>query len=71
MSVYRVKLNVWVAVEASNAKSAKAVAENAVRHAVAAAYQDEAEGIRPRFASTWELFGFQAVGTPEKVGDDE
>lgn len=71
MNTYRVRVNVWVAVEASNAKSAKAIAENAVRHAVEAAYRDEAEGIRPRFASTWELFGFQAVGTPEKVADDE
>lgn len=71
MTRYRVRVNVWVAVEATNAKSAKAIAENAVRHSVAVTYREEADAIRPRFASGWELFGFQAVGTPEKVDDDE
>lgn len=69
MNTYRVRVNVWVAVEASNAKSAKAIAENAVRRAVKEDYAGDTQG--DCYADGWELFGFQAVGTPEKVGEDE
>ena len=71
MTRYRVRVNVWVAVEASNAKEAKGVAEQGVRSAVHGVMLSDRYRHPAIFARDWRRFGFQAVGTPEKVDDDE
>ena len=69
MTSYRVRVDVWVAVEARNQAQAKAKAEQAVRLAVATAYREDIAG--SAFSDGWELYGFRALGKPEAVRDDE
>lgn len=68
MTAYRVKVIAYVVVEASSEKGAKAMAEQGVRFAVSASYRNEAY---PGWADAWERFGFQSVGKPEKITDDD
>jgi hypothetical protein len=68
MNAYRVKVESYVVVNARNEKDAKAVAELAVRHAIAKDYR---ETDLERWADGWEGFGFLATGKPAKVVNDE
>ncbi len=71
MTAYRVKVIAYVVVEATNEKSAKAKAETAVRESVRFAYK-EGSPLEHLLADGWfQHYGFQAVGKPEKVGEDE
>ena len=69
MSAYRVRVDVWVCVEARNQAQAKAKAEQAVRRAVKEDYAGDTEG--DCYADGWHLFGFRALGKPEQVKNDE
>jgi hypothetical protein len=55
-------------VNARNEKDAKAVAEVALRKAVAKDYR---ETTLDHWSEPWEGFGFLATGKPAKVVDDE
>jgi hypothetical protein len=67
---YRVKVQAFVVVPAGSAGAAKAKAEVSLRKAVRESFLTDS-GSLPLWGDEWDGFGFQAVGTPEKVGDDE
>ena len=66
---YRVCVRTWVVVEATNEKSAKARAENAVRKQMSMAYK-HGNGACDWLADDWDRYAFRAVGKAEKVEDD-
>jgi hypothetical protein len=68
VNAYRVKVESYVMVNARNEKDAKAVAEVALRKAVAKDYR---ETTLDHWSEPWEGFGFLATGKPAKVVDDE
>jgi hypothetical protein len=65
MSRYRVKVESYVVVEASNVGQAKARAELALRKAIREAYLESGD-----FADGWELYGWQAKKA-ERLGEDD
>jgi hypothetical protein len=69
VSRYRVCVKTYVVVDALNQKAAKALAENAVRRVVKESYLDPDYELP--WGDGWQNYAFQAVGTPEKVDDDE
>jgi hypothetical protein len=70
MSVYRVKVESYVAVTARTAQDAKARAELSLRRAVLQSYDSELRSEAELWADGWERFSFQAKRA-EKVGDDD